>query len=802
MRGRRHGIHGPYSEVIVLTNTKPLGVDKSGAVTGAPGGKGVYGSHHLANGQIGLTWDKGTANGLEIVSAVKNSDNLSRFLSDKSDRRFYLEVGTGVSSNAGGMSSKNIRSVGFRPEDVLEVAYSQSKAAVQAEVILGYDGFDTSKGMDLKPGEAATISLSLQGLPLAFYGRKDGKFEGTFSMQMPETDDCNDNCLDGACYDVVNGVIDEILNYQMVEGIPLSTFIDAFPVTDCFEDVCDYKTAAIYELQVCDRGDDAALGKVLGAIRNEGDGEKIINIARTAYNADSSTSTYEFLASEDLGATFSFGILTSNLVDPKCGAEDCAAQGGTYFAEGWYVDISWHETGQPGVSEEICDEFFNNLAKIAGGSVISDFPFDKGQFYSVDKCGALLSVEPSQANIDEAIAEFNSSYPNGWSVKLEEVVKYEDFCVLDPKPYTANLTSNCTIGRKLFYIDLKDDDCGNSRLEDVQSSFPDITVVEQAGGEILHYDVTVIEAPAPECYGVSDTDEITGQNGSFVVSWSVDNNGEICISEITTASGYSEVGEVFEGVGLGEGCGVVDIVVTVVGQAPANCRRRYHAWVESEIKCADPCYHQLYKFEAPGESLAADPSNASSTFEFTRWKAHQFKNTDTNCNCGIAFKSKDLELCPPKEIADQIGVINTQIKIQVSGGELLGTKIGYPYNLKPFDVTHVTRPFDGTGWGEDYMDAEKQTYDRYLSYLAGDNYAQRWFKNTTTKLEPCVQYDTFSVKLRSNKSSQSFSQRKEETFRYIFVVPKGSYNTFNEFFSFVTAGNPAANSLPDYGVIA
>jgi len=156
---------------------------------------------------------------------------------------------------------------------------------------------------------------------------------------------------------------------------------------------------------------------------------------------------------------------------------------------------------------------------------------------------------------------------------------------------------------------------------------------------------------------------------------------------------------------------------------------------------------------------------------------------DPNCNCGIMFRGKDLGLCPDTLLAEDVGTIRGQVEIQVSGGEILGHKVGYDYYVgNEFPVTRISRAFDGTGWGKDFWEQEKISYDRQLGVVTGNDSDERYFKNAQSRLNLCEQYDTATVKVRRKIPSGGFSQRTEEYLRYIFVIPQKKFYSIKNFF--------------------
>lgn len=837
----RKGIHTSFSDAIVLNPIAP---------------KTDGGSLDLANGQIGL------------FSASRTSQRGRPAVADltqvKGNEHFYIEVGTGINSQAGGYTSKNMQTVAFLPKDVLDVTYNYAKPATQGEVILGYDGFDTSKSIALAPGESGQVHIKLVGDPLAFYGFHEGKYEKSFAFSQPEVDDCEDECVEGACHDIVKQLTNDMKETLVREGIQLQDLIDIRFISDCSDNPDDTVTANYYELVIKDNGDANALALVQGQYPG-------YQVVRIEYNAVNTQSTYQIVKTDGTGLPSAYTEWFSSL-KTDCGG---SCPSGYTLSEGGYLySVSWEDDGADqgatvidsiigltataGAVDEVSSATAPDGSRTpgtytgvnqtatsgagtgieftivvgAGGSIDSITITDEGEGYAVTDTitiadadlggggGAAVTVDVDGLATVVVIAKVGQEYGVGkYSIvsptiltSVEEsallgasptlaldsqYTEVEDVCIIDTLPTTAwTAGGTCSVGQRTFIIDLHDDNCNNSRLADLQANYPTLTIVEQVLGGVVE-----ISHDAPEGTGITPgtytgiASSSTSGSGTGA-TWDIVVNADGDVVSVTVnaqGSGYATSDTVTIAGNQGDLDGATpddDITVTVglVGLAPAGCIRRYTTTVLSQIVC-DECRTDQYTFDAPSD------------FEFAQWKEvlpnPVVTGTDsTDCNCGIAIKGKDLEICPPKELSDRIGTINGQIRVEISGGELLGHKIGYKYNTdQPWPKKRVSRAFDGTGWGHEFHCAEKESYDRFLAVNQGMDRAEEWFKGTTTKLDTCTQYDTVTVKIRRNTSSQGFSKKLDEFVRYIFILPPGSRELYESFFNTVAGANPEIQSL-------
>ena len=154
-----------------------------------------------------------------------------------------------------------------------------------------------------------------------------------------------------------------------------------------------------------------------------------------------------------------------------------------------------------------------------------------------------------------------------------------------------------------------------------------------------------------------------------------------------------------------------------------------------------------------------------------------------DCECGIKLVAKNAFLCPPAMLADQIGTFTPKgVKIQISGGEAPANLLeGYQFVTTPFKVTRHERDFDGTGWGINYAKQEKASAEYFAGISPRRSYAEGYLSGFETKLDPCTQYDKFTVKLRRNPYAGTASRRMGEEIRYVFLIPSGAGCSYESF---------------------
>lgn len=638
------GIHSGFSRTYVLNPITP---------------KTEGGSLELANGQVGLFIDKTTKVGLQAVDTVSNYKGA----------KFFLEVGTGVGGNQGGMSTKGLRTAPFKADDVIDITYDAAIAPTQAVTFIGFNGINNDS-LSLKAGETSKISLRLTGDPIAYYGFKGGVYETEFTLSEMYEGGCDTSCDDKPCRDKVLEIVEVMKQRKVRDGLRLGDFLKIAAVTSC-DDVAPTTTSALFFcIEVCDAGDTNALALVQAQVS----GYRVERVERNG-----NTSKYQVVITDGSEAPMDFEDWAVS-IKTDCG-DDCPT-GYTAKAGGYLYSMS-HE--DDGVDVPI--------AGTVDTTVVSSTRV--GSSYGVGKYAVVLDGEITQADIDALVAAFPTI-----KIDMEHQV-VDSVCIknsVDTIPWEA--CGTCEVSEVAYSIELPDTECGDSRLAELTKYYPELTI--KVGDD------------------ASDSSE---------------------------------------------------------------CRKRYYTKVPTNIVC-DECYPEAFTSKPP------------SPYEFQEWtQVASATEAPADCKCGIRFEGREFEQCPDAKLADKIGTIVGQIEIQVSAGELTNTLIGYENNSTPSEQTRDSRAFNGSGWGFRFANEERMSYDYHLGIVSSKDYAENTFKGIESKLDPCGMYDVITLKVRRQLPSQSFSGNLVEYFRYKFVIPQGTAETFKPFFNAVASGNPNVGSI-------
>lgn len=242
--------NSPFTGAFFLSPTSPLAAGN--------------GSLQLANGQIGLfrVADR-TTNGMRAYSSLAGAS---------AKEEFKIAVGTGRRSDAGNITNRNMETIPFTKDEILDVTYSAAQAPVLASVTLGYNGV-AGTGISLQEKQASQISLTLKGDALSYMGFRDGEATMQFTIFAGNPEDC-DNCATPcstvSCKDITTDLVERIREHELRAGSDAGTGA-SIKVGDLVEVIGNYScvifptpssTATYYTLTLNDTGTQEALGVV------------------------------------------------------------------------------------------------------------------------------------------------------------------------------------------------------------------------------------------------------------------------------------------------------------------------------------------------------------------------------------------------------------------------------------------------------------------------------------------------------------------------------------------------------------
>jgi len=777
MNSRSH--NSAYSRLMVLSDLGQQSV--------APAGRG---SLRLANGQVGIfRVASKTANGM---AAVNGLDAYGK------NELFQIQVGTGRTQDAGNMTNKNFATIPFKREDILDVTYDTAKAPVYSEVTLGYNG-TAGTGIQLKENEATTVSLQLFGEQLSYLGFRDGIANMTFNVfsGSPEAcDNCLNPCATTSCHSITHDLVETIREHELRTGSDMGTgasikvgdLVEVIGTYSCAPELTPASTVTFSTLERCDEGTGEALAQVQAWALTDPDLSDDVVVERIS--REGSTSTYQVIDANGPANDFRepATLLRNGTSEVTKILTDCdTCPGGATEIPGGYV---WKLVADDEDGNINDGNLVNALNLIAG--VTTSAAHSQGRADGPLNSVTWVLVADADPGLDAIIAAVIGINPSitASDIEVSFVGEGDNVCIVT---YSATEIpwvegKQCDVFNKTIELDV-DLDCGpfataaartaaaNAKLAELQAAYPELSVALSTAdiGECrARFTGTLTsghvcddcETPDPIFPAMPDDYEFSAWSertvgASEITSFSIDTSAATVNADTTGAVALTEASPSVTAPAGSE----FDIDVTLSTTA-----------VDAVVVTLDA--GNPSSGLSIGDTIVIDITNAA---DFNALNVGSVTLTITgvggefpdDCECGIKFVAKNAFLCPPAMLADQIGTFTPKgVKIQVSGGEAPAVLMeGYKFVTTPFRVTRHERDFDGTGWGINYMKQEKASAEYFAGISPRKSYAEGYLSGFETKLEPCVQYDKFTVKLRRNNYAGTASRRMGEDIRYIFLIP-------------------------------
>ena len=423
--------HKSYKDVWAVTGKKTTGAFKD----------------NLPLGHIGLAVQ--SSKGMEFIDPATLGTRKFK------DEKLVLLRGTNGSYNTF-ESTMPIASMEF-----LGIKYPQEYKPASVQV--GYDGADevnANKTISFEGG-AQTFAFQFFGSSLTMLGipKNQVVFYHTFGPNLSETSTCTDECATTPCKPYVEAGILEVLNKPVGNfGHTVGDFATVTPIyggEDCAGAI-PTTDVTYYTLTKCDSGSDYDLAEVQASITNANVYGKVWRSGR-----DGSISTYK-VATTSAVPSAGFVAKVGSVIK---GCADCPA--GTTTVPGGYVyTVKLEDNGTAVLStvELLANAVVGSAARIGS-------EHDLG-IYTVS-----LTEELSTADL----ATFIATNATTRTAQVEfEGYQAAALCVnATPSAITwVTTTEVCKIGTQTYRIVLKDDECGNSRLAELQAAYPDFDVTE------------------------------------------------------------------------------------------------------------------------------------------------------------------------------------------------------------------------------------------------------------------------------------------------------------------------------------
>ena len=740
----------------------------------------------VANGSVRTTGvSKGLGKGelalVDVKDVTKVGDNIgARVLSSlagkrKDEKRFQIRVGTAHRDFTRSHSSSAIGTPTFSLDEVKSVRVSVPERTEQSfdEIILGYNGIDPETSFKFNRGTGHfNLWLELCGGGIPYNGSGLSKEIFEVSVHIPECD-ITDTCTEcDACEDVDPKAITEELirrlkEKQLTGGTSIEQYVDITPIYKCDNDgdreLIPYN---FFEITVCDRGTENDLSKVQAQYPSY----KVVAKDRKGPN-----SVYEILVPDADGAPSDYSVgLDSILKD----CEDCPA--GYSASEAGYIYAITIEDDGADLTTDIDD-----VPGFVTGSVIKSGNDNGVGFYTVLVEDKLTDAE---------ITTFLEASAVKSTATFKELGEARQICssnTVSTTPWVE--TGTCNISTDQYTITLKDDKCGNSRLDELQRFYPEYLIEEGIGESSVELtlagtDGTAnIEVGGTEYLATFDTD-LTDTAAAFVTDHAVDLEAAGVVvtanAGVLTFVGATQVIEDIIIINVSDSLDGTLGIVTAESVTGA-CQRKYVATVFTDMVCeeCDPVFLKQYQSELPEKY---DGNNKWSKVE------NVAASPNGNCLAGIRIVGKPFILDGEEALRDDIGFVETSVALRAAAGYPSEQRLGVgriPNTADMFSATYLSRKSDRDNLVGNLRNLEQESLVYFVGEQYPKTYLERMLKGNITNLpDSRNQARIYYVELEHRMSTQSFANISTDNIVYPLIVEEGKHQEVEAIVNAIAVG--------------
>ena len=714
--------------------------------------KTTGGSLNLAKGQFAVVDEKSSnSGGATVVSTFQGFP--------KGDKRFSIRLGQSPLEPNRSHSDKAGQTGTFALNEIKNLRASVPNQTRQSidDVVIGYDGFDPATSFNFKTGQKYfNLSLEVKNGAIQYRGGDKNCEVANVFVEIPAVDfydTCTDQdeCAEIDCKAITLEAIERMKRKQVTGGHLLEEFVDITPVFECDTpgttgDI-DYVT---YTIEVCDEGGDVALALLQAQYDN-----RIERIDRKG-----SISTYQILSSDGTPRDYSQSI--GSIIK---GCEDCPD--GWSETPGGLLYAIVVEDGGTDRATAVGTALAN--AKLVGSVTRGNGGNAGAGFYT-----ALYSSPITQAEI----TSFVGAQVYFRTATVELVGSVADICensTVEEISWVEGAT--CTATTQTYSIVLPDNECGESRLTELQNNYKDLTIAIADSPTLGSVAVTLTGTGGTANVNVDGTDYLAtfASNLTTTANNFVTTHSTALLTEGITVTANAGV-LTFAGLNsLITGITVTNATTNLAGTVATlvpdedrrGCQTRYTTTVTSNIVCdeCDPVFLDFYKTDAPA------------SFENTSWAldAGQDLTPNGNCLCGIRFRGKTFYISGEEALRDVIGFTETSTQIRVAADFPNEIREGIGFIGKgTAAVKYFDRWVPRTHLAGNLREIEKEGRAHFFGEVYNGNYLGRVLRQTTSNMpDNLVQQVVYYMEVNHGSSSGGFSAKHSDNIEYAFFVELG-----------------------------
>lgn len=700
---------------------------------------------NLAKGQLAIVKDKAVkGQGAEVVSSFAG-------MTDKD--RISFRVGEVTTPGNLRISEVASKSTGFFPiGSIVDIkAYAPSNVELKVDILeVGYDGINDDTALYIPEGKSAPVDILVYGeVASLFFGQSEYLIQKRAYREVGET---------------MQEVIERLVKEINEDKIPVSNGWSS--TQDSFAQFLE--AGVINSETTATAGVDSVFSTI--SVEDNGDSNDLADIQAqypqhkvqvTARLDGVTTYTILHLTTETLA---DYSKVTNKLYGKGC--EDCQA-GYTELEGGFVYHVSLEDDGASSTAT------VQALPGAVSGTAVKFGNKDGKGTYSVVLADPLTSAE---------YTTFVTANP---TAELKLIGETVDVCSdTDTETYTWVDGEICTAVLENYSLILADNECGESRLAELQASYPDLTIIEGVytgtssrtatiSGSTGDMSLTIGGTTYTTTYITSPTATVAAfvtahaANINTATGATVTGSGAVLTIAAPTAT-YPTVVAV---------AGGLTETLSAVTQATAlqagGCKRTYSTQVRTNIVC-DECSDI---FLQPFSSEAPEP------FESTYWTAEEKVYSET-AKMGFFVKGKPFFLYPEQIEEDFIPFFETSLKIRSASfgwreDDILNyTGSNYDVDLEFAEVRRIQYAQDVDNLSQNFFGAEDLGRVHFTNKI---HHKANLFSRSNLSSERILGYHQrwlqYHVIIHDTSLSQGGAGRSNFTFDYMILVKEGKHQT-------------------------
>lgn len=691
------------------------------------------GAKNLAKGQFTIVdSEKAGANGAVVVT---------NFAGMPDSTVYAMRLGKSpLPKNRTVYDSKPYSSQLFTIKDLVSVKGNFPQVTEQQfdELLIGYDGLNANTAITLEEGMSVPFDLELYGDHISYQsgGEKCYLVKIHFGKEKGETNQ-----------DMVRRAVERLKQQTLPGGVPITEMVDITTV-DSSNPPLAGTSYTFSDLAVVDEGDSNALAIVQAQYPQY----KVVVKMRSGL-----TTIYSILhpTASSLPA---FNKVVSSAYIKNCA--DCAA-GYTELAGGFVYSVTIEDDGIDLTTT------VDDLPGFVTGTAIRQGVRDGRGLYTIVTDDALTQAE---------IAAYVATAGVKTTATIELLGEVKDVCSdVDTITIAWTNVEVCYAQADSYNLQLKDNDCGESRLTELRAYYPELTIVEGKAAGNGSQTVTLT--------GTSGTANINVGGVNYLATFATSltqtatNFVTANAAAILTATGLV----VTANTGVLTFAGNADFLPVSIANATTNlagtvssityttvatvggCQRVYSTQVITNVVCEE-CSDEFI-----GQFTSVPPSD----FDFTSWELAKGA-ANTTALMGIRIKGKPFIMYPGEAMRDMVPFYETSTRLSVSAGYVTEENESFePINRNIFNVKRLSRAQDRDNLGGHLMQWESVSQ----AYFDGTRRHKELFAKAVFGQESVLEFDkqyvSAEITVQDCKYSQSVGSRSDIGITYIVVAELG-----------------------------